>query len=78
MEMDFYDHELRGNGYYAFYYACRGGHRPPAGPFATVPQMAAELGLTDYPDNGYVVYVDDRFISSVPSLSTDDLLSEVQ
>lgn len=60
------------SGYYRVWYRRT---TPPAGPFWNVAAMAKQLGMADYPDDGYVVwYQEGQGPSNVPSLNPDDLV----
>lgn len=57
-------------GYYRIWHAEASA---PKGPFDSIPELAADLKLTDYPSDGYIVHFDGRVVGSVPSLNPDDL-----
>lgn len=70
--MDLLPKRTEGEGFYVIHY---GGRDCAAGPYASIKEMAQELLLDNYPDNGYVAYMDEHGdLSNVPSLNPDDLL----
>lgn len=66
------DFDPGSSGFYRVWY---GRTKAPAGPFWNVADMAKQLGMADYPDDGYVVwYQEGQGPTNVPSLNPDDLV----
>lgn len=68
---DWNDGDFPEPGYYRVFW---GRTQKPIGPAATMTELAGLAGLTDYPDDGMIVHVEDDIIGSVPSINPDDLL----
>lgn len=73
---DYLTTDLTETGYYEVTYR---REQPPHGPFVDVPALAAEMGLTEHPPNGYIVFYDAETggVSTVPSLNPDELMKRV-